>query len=144
MRAVSLRQPWAWLATHGHLHLINMDWDTSYRGEFIVRAGTKLVQRDYLSLAAQLHAQLHIEVPAFDDVDQVPRGGIVGVAQLVDVTTDNPSPVARGPYIWLTSNARPLPFVPFNPPYAGSDLRWFDVPRTLAGLDTPSIERFAA
>lgn len=144
MRAVSIRQPWAWLAVNGHIDLVNMDWATSYRGEFLIRAGLKLVQRDYRAIAAQLRDHLLIDVPAFDDEDRVPRGGIVGMAHLTGVANDHTSPLFHGPYAWQIARAQPLPFTPFNPPHRGADLRWFDVPRTLAGLPTPSIERLAA
>jgi hypothetical protein len=144
VRAVSLRQPWAWLAVNGHIGLFNMEWDTSYRGEFLIRTGLKLVQRDYRNLAAQLREQLNIDVPPFDDEARMPRGAIVGMACLIGVSTASTSPLFRGPFAWQIAHAQPLPFTPFKPPHRGADLRWFDVPRARAGLATPSIERTAA
>jgi hypothetical protein len=134
MRAASIRQPWAWLATHGHIGVINVDWPTTYRGEFLIRAGLKLVQRDYRALAEQLQAQLHIEVPPFDDLARVPRGGIVGIARLVDVVTSHPSPHFAGPYGWVLEHAAPLPFTPLAPPQGSAHLNWFGVPRAAVGL----------
>lgn len=144
MRAISIRQPWAWLVITGRCPIINLDWTTSYRGPFLIRAGQKLVQRDYRELAAQLRDQLHIEVPQFTEVDRVPRGGIVGQAVLTGTFVEHPSPFFRGPIGWTVEDAQPLAFTPFNPAHSGPDLRWFDVPRGAAGLPTPSIERSLA
>ncbi len=138
MRAVSIRQPWAWLYVNGHISVANMDWDTFYRGDFLIRSGLKLVQRDYRKLAEQLQAQLHIEVPPFDDLARVPRGGVVGMARLVDVVTEHPSPLFTGPFGWVLEHAAPLPFAPFTPPQGSAHLTWFGVPRTAVGL--PNLE----
>lgn len=136
MRAVSIRQPWAWLIVNGHVGFANLDWPTSYRGEFLIRAGLKLVQREYRDTAAQLLDQLGIEVPHHTDEGRVPRGGIVGMAALTGMAMQHPSPAFRGPYAWLLAGARQLPFTPFKPAHSGPDLRWFDVPRAvlMAGL----------
>lgn len=139
MRCISLRQPWAWLATHGYTNLVNVDWSTDYRGEFLIRAGLKLVQRDYRQLAEQLQAQLHIEVPPFDDLDRVPRGGIVGMARLVEVVTAHPSPLFTGPFGWVLEHAAPLPFTPFKPAHGSAHLTWFGVPRAVVGLPSPDV-----
>ncbi|MDR7331731.1 hypothetical protein [Roseateles asaccharophilus] len=141
MRAVSVRQPWAWLAANGHIELLNFDWTTSYRGEFLIRAGLKLVKRDYRALATQLRDQLDIEVPDCDDEAQLPRGGIVGMALLTGTYVEHPSPLFRGPIGWTLSHAQPLPFTPFNPPHSGPDLHWFDVPRAAVGLSAIAAER---
>lgn len=142
MRAVSIRQPWAWLAVNGHLDLLNMDWPTDYRGEFLIRAGGKIVKRDYRAAAALAREALQVEVPDVDDEAALPRGGIVGLAHVVRVSgPPRHMPVLRamlstGPHVWQLEAAQPLPFTPFNPPYRGADLRWFDVPRALAGAET--------
>lgn len=144
MRAISVRQPWAWLASTGRISLLNLDWTTSYRGEFLIRAGQKLIQRDYRETAAQLRDLLHIEVPPFDDLDSVPRGGIVGLAALTGVATEHPSPLFSGHFAWLLAGARPVPFTPFKPPHSGPDLHWFDVPRSAVELVQTSRQTEAA
>lgn len=133
MRALSIRQPWAWLIVQGHKTIENSDWDTHYRGEFLIHAGVGLVQRDYRELQAQLRDELDIVLPDHTDVAQVPRGGIVGVAELVRVVRDSESPFFMGPFGFELRNARPLPFVPWK-----GQLGWFDVPRAAVGL--PALE----
>jgi hypothetical protein len=41
-----------------------------------------------------------------------PRGGIVGVAEIVDCVSSSTSPWFVGEYGFLIRNARPLPYVP--------------------------------
>lgn len=133
MRTLSIRQPWAWLIVHGHKTIENRDWDTPWRGEFLIHAGVGLVQRDYRQIQRLAKLELDIVIPDFTDLEQVPRGGIVGVAELVRVVTDSESPFFMGPFGFELRNARPLPFVPWK-----GQLGWFDVPRTAVGL--PALE----
>ncbi len=41
MRALSIRQPWAWLIVNGYKDIENRDWATNYRGRVYVHAGKK-------------------------------------------------------------------------------------------------------
>ncbi|TAG33252.1 MAG: hypothetical protein EAZ36_01015, partial [Verrucomicrobia bacterium] len=51
-----------------------------------------------------------------EDMDDThaPRGGIVGVADIVDCVEAHPSPWFFGPFGFVLANARPLPFVPMH------------------------------
>lgn len=122
MRTLSIRQPYAWLICAGHKPVENRDWSTGYRGEFLIHAGQSIVQRDYLEIMAYLDDELGIKVPHFTELDQVPRGGIVGVATLVDVVKDHASPFFLGPFAFVLKDARPLPFTKCK-----GQLGWFDV-----------------
>lgn len=133
MRALSIRQPWAWLIVHGHKLVENRDWSTPWRGEFLIHAGASLVQREYREIQRQALGDLDIAIPDFTDLQQVPRGGIVGMAELVRVVTDSDSPFFMGPFGFELRNVRPLPFVPWK-----GQLGWFDVPRAAVGL--PALE----
>ncbi|MCP4687042.1 MAG: ASCH domain-containing protein, partial [Desulfobacterales bacterium] len=41
MKALSIRQPWAWLIANGYKDIENRSWRTSFRGEFLIHAGKK-------------------------------------------------------------------------------------------------------
>lgn len=133
MRTLSIRQPWAFLIVHGHKTIENRDWSTPWRGQLLIHAGAGLVQRDYREIQARALGELGITIPDHTDLAQVPRGGIVGVAELVRVVTDSESPFFTGPFGFVLANARPLPFVPWK-----GQLGWFDVPREAVGL--PALE----
>ena len=39
MKALSIRQPWAWLICKGYKDIENRDWGTGFRGRIYVHAG---------------------------------------------------------------------------------------------------------
>ena len=54
MKALSIRQPWAWLIVNGYKDIENRTWSTDFRGRVYVHAGRKIKsgdfpeQRDYI------------------------------------------------------------------------------------------------
>lgn len=104
MKALSLRQPWAWLAANGHKTIENRTWATRYRGLLLLHAGLQ-PDRKFVELLATPLAT--IDVP-----DDLAYGGIVGVAELVDCVTECDSEWFVGPVGWLLRDARPVEFVP--------------------------------
>lgn len=76
MKALSINQPWAWLIVNGHKGVENRDWNTSYRGEFLIHAGKKIDYDAYDFLE-----DMDIDVPS---PHELPTGGIVGKARLID------------------------------------------------------------
>ena len=38
MKALSIKQPWAWLIVNGYKDIENRTWKTNYRGTFLVHA----------------------------------------------------------------------------------------------------------
>lgn len=81
MRTLSIRQPWAWLVAHGHLHVVNAA-ATTYRGPVLIRSGLALTQRLHQQVAEHAIKRWRVNIPAFNDL---PRGGVVGAAMLVGV-----------------------------------------------------------
>ena len=120
MRALSIRQPWAWLIVNGHKLIENRDWSTAYRGEVLIHASKTCTRKYFEEIAGQVEQQFEIVLPCFEVVD---RGGIVGVAEIVDCVTTSNSPWFTGEFGFVLANARPLPFLPFK-----GALGFFDVP----------------
>lgn len=103
MRALSIRQPYAWLIVNGYKDIENRTWDTKYRGLFLVHTGlTKAADWREVWWYCEDHG---IPLPEYADT-----GGIVGVANLVDVVTEPNSPWFSGPYGYVLRDARSLPF----------------------------------
>lgn len=90
--ALSIRQPWAGRIVSGRKDVENRTWTTTYRGPVLIHAG-KQPDRE-------------------EDGPYGELGGIVGVAELVDVVTESASPWFSGPFGFVLRNARPLPFTP--------------------------------
>lgn len=87
MRALTLTQPWAWLVVHGRKDIENRKWNTSFRGEFLIHAAKGMRKADYEAaqdLAAGILGYQFAQVMPLPE--QLERGGIVGLAELYDVT----------------------------------------------------------
>lgn len=108
MKAISIRQPWAWLICHGHKTVENRTWPTPHRGDTLIHAG-QLFDNEGLASVLAKFPELRAAMP-----QQYELGGIVGHAQLVACTTASSSPFFTGPYGFVMHAARPVPFVPLR------------------------------
>lgn len=80
MKALSINQPWAWCIVNGYKLVENRDWDTKFRGEFLIHAGKKFDDGGYDFIKDKFP---EIPLPdryAFEGM----MGGIVGKARLVN------------------------------------------------------------
>lgn len=99
MKALTVHQPWAWAIAHGHKTVENRPWTTSYRGPLAVHAGRRHDPR-----AVAVFERAGVAMP-----DDMPRGVIVAVVDLVDVVDDHPSPWSFVEHRhWLLANVRRL------------------------------------
>lgn len=102
MKALTVRQPWAWLIVSGHKDIENRKWFTRHRGAILIHAGKRIdsAGMDYV-------ARLSIRLPS-----SFALGGIIGSVDLVDCVTQADSPWFTGPYGFVLKHARELPFEP--------------------------------
>lgn len=110
MKALSIRQPWAWLIANGHKDIENRSWPTRYRGQFLIHAAKGMTRAEYED-AADLSAQLGVTIPSFDSLK---RGGIVGRATIIGCVEDSPSPWFFGRHGFVIRGAETLPFQPMR------------------------------
>lgn len=122
MRAISIRQPWAWLIVHGGKDIENRDWKTNFRGRVLVHASKGMTHDEYEDTAWFAGTQ-KIAVPSFVEIQ---RGGIIGSVEIVDCVEASASPWFFGRFGFVLANPKPLPFVPFK-----GSLGFFDVPDAL-------------
>jgi hypothetical protein len=97
MMAISIKQPWAFLIVRGWKDIENRAWSTDYRGPLLIHASKNVDRAAYQVLPRAMGAK--------------ETGGIVGIAELVDVVTESASPWFEGTYGFVLRDARPLPFV---------------------------------
>lgn len=123
MKALSIRQPWAWLIVNGYKDIENRSWPTRLRGEVLVHASKGMTREEYddveLMLALDERLQ-YIRLPAFE---QLERGGIVGKVIITGCITASRSPWFFGKFGFELREAAPLPFTPFK-----GALGFFEVP----------------
>jgi hypothetical protein len=107
MRALSIRQPWAWLIVHSVKDVENRTWSTHHRGAFLVHSGLQLhgTREEREHIRAWVRRRFGVIVP-----EDLPLGGIVGQADLVRVVERSDSPWFTGPIGFVLEGARPLPF----------------------------------
>jgi hypothetical protein len=75
-KALSLKQPFAWLIANGHLLVDDRTWGTQYRGLVLIHASKGLYKEYY----DYLKATTDIPLPSKDKLEY---GGVVGIANLV-------------------------------------------------------------
>ncbi|RDU99171.1 ASCH domain-containing protein [Trinickia dinghuensis] len=143
MKALSIRQPWAWLIVRPDLagaaraaaiaagelkDIENRTWPTRFHGRVLIHAGKGMTRDEYDEAhATALHIAPQIVFPARDRLE---RGGIVGAATIDDCMPPgaHSSPWHMGSQFGFhIVNARPLPFVECK-----GMLGFFNVPAEVA------------
>ena len=92
IKALSIKQPYPHHIFHDGKDVENRDWPTKGRGWFIVHAG---VSKSELA----------------DSQMDLPRGGIVGMARIVDCVTTMDSPWFFGKHGFVLRDAFPVPLI---------------------------------
>jgi hypothetical protein len=115
-KALSIRQPWAWAIINAGKDIENRDWPTNFRGEVCLHASKGMTRQEYEDCLAFCHeiSRDHpfptgLTMPAFDELQ---RGGIVAVVEIVGCVERSASPWFFGRYGFELRNARPVPFIP--------------------------------
>lgn len=112
MKAISIRQPWAWLILQGGKDIENRTWATKLRGRVLIHAAKGMTREEY-EIANQLAWEINprIVLPAFDELK---RGGIIGSVEVVDCVTESGSPWFYDEYGFVLRDPQLLPFVPLK------------------------------
>ncbi len=132
MKALSIRQPWAWLVVNGWKNIENRERRFSHRGPLLIHAAAWVTPADYEACRIFVDGICEdLAMPAFEDLE---RGGIVGEVVVLDCVERHPSPWFTGPYGLVLDEACHCPLI-----------RWrgipglFDVP--VDSLDLPPNEK---
>lgn len=118
VKAISIRQPWAWLVVQGIKPIENRSRAFKHRGPLAIHATGTLYEREYDAACKALGRSI--------PEDALELGGIIGAVDVVDVVEDHLSRWFRGPYGLLLKNPRPCSFVPVQ-----GQLGIWTVPATL-------------
>lgn len=113
--ALSIRQPWAWAILHAGKDIENRSWSTTFRGPVCIHAAkgmTRSEYGDFLEYARALNQMDHLEDIWVPSPNALPRGGIVGVAEITGCVNSSGSPWFFGPWGFTIANARPVEFIP--------------------------------
>ncbi|QEG43454.1 ASCH domain-containing protein [Roseimaritima ulvae] len=120
MRAITVHRPWAWAIAEGLKTYENRSWYSDYTGRLLIHAGTS---KGSDVTAVEFMRSINIDPSAFQ---QMPRGAIVAVVDMVGCEAFSPAPSlldpspvpiadpwAFGPYCFRLANvtklAEPVP-----------------------------------
>lgn len=107
MKAISIRQPLAYLIVNGYKDVENRSWPTSFRGKVLIHAGKKFENETYYNVIKKLK----IKLPPIEDFE---LGGIVGEAEIVDCVEKSKSKWFSGSYGFVMKNAKRKRFKPLK------------------------------
>jgi len=107
LKAISIRQPWAWLIVNGHKDIENRIWAAKLRGPVLIHAGQSKSDTIPEALAYIKRKYRVANLP-----DTFETGGIVGIAEITDCVRRHRSKWFHGPFGWTLDHARRLPFKP--------------------------------
>lgn len=113
--AISIRQPWAWLIVNGGKDIENRTWPTKLRGKVLIHAAkgvTKAEWRDAWEWVRRNCPEAWENGRREIQAGTIERGGIVGMAEIVDSVTRSGSRWFVGPHGFVLRNVEPLPFTP--------------------------------
>ncbi len=123
MKALSIRQPWAWMIVRAGKHIENRSWRCHYRGPIAIHAskmptggaGLDQVVDDFHAGAAMARAagvDLSSEGTVTLQTLALESGAIVALADVVDCVTESGSPWFVGPFGIVLSSIRQTAVVP--------------------------------
>ncbi|MFC3228759.1 ASCH domain-containing protein [Marinibaculum pumilum] len=129
MRALSIRQPYAFAIVNGWKDIENRDWPTRFRGPVLVHAGKKEERDDVFDvlrfIAERTGRDPHVIASKYRD--QKALGCIVGAVDIADCVTEHASGWFYGPYGFVLTNGRPC-----KPVACRGALGFFTVPDEVA------------
>lgn len=117
MKAISIKQPWAYLILNGYKPLENRSWRTKIRGRVLIHAGKEIDEE---------------AVKRFEITEYLPTGCILGSVEIEDTIPSNHPDIVNNPWNnfagWCWSLKNPEKITPFK--YKGQ-LGFFDVKRDI-------------
>ena len=106
MKAISIRQPWAWLILNGK-DTENRDWYTSYRGPIAIHAAKGMTLAEYDDAVAFVRTFDPALAKRIPMPDALVRGAVIGRSELVACTRYSSSKWFQGKYGLVLVNTVP-------------------------------------
>ena len=128
MKALSIRQPWAWAIIYAGKNVENRSWVTDYRGPLLIHAskrfdfdGFQWMHENAEDLGLKSAITHHHLIPLRHEFY---KGGIIGKVYFKKlVRSKSFSRWMFGPWGWLLENPESIPFIPYR-----GKLGLFDIP----------------
>lgn len=121
-KALSIRQPFAWLIVNGFKNVENRKWSTLFRGRVFIHAG-KAMDPGALEVR-EICVRRGIHMPASFEM-----GGIVGMTNITGCVKAMESPWFVGPYGFTLEDSNRLPFIPLKGALGFFNFNWQNPPK---------------
>lgn len=114
LRALSIKQPWAWLIVNGFKDIENRDNLKNFTGDFLVHAGASYDYDWILKFNRTIDSIFFLGRIKLVQQNKglIQSGGIIGYATITGFVEKSDSPWFVGKYGLLIKDAKPLPFTP--------------------------------
>jgi hypothetical protein len=124
MKALSVRQPWAWLICKGYKDIENRKWHTKFRGRIYVHAGLTMDTKVLALSIGEKEILERLTMAQRDEYRIAPlhRGAIIGEVDIVDCVYRSSSPWFIGKYGFILAN----PVLYENPKRCKGKLNFFE------------------
>ena len=111
MKAISIQQPWAWLIVNGYKDIENRSWSTKMRGPVLIHASKKA---DYSAVQTHRLKDDILAILAQNklSINDLPHGGLVGSASIVDCVTSHHSEWFEGEHGFVLAYPQLIEFTP--------------------------------
>lgn len=108
VKAITIKQPWAWLIINAGKDIENRTWNTNYRGRILIHASMRLKRIEYEQCVLWVQKRFpSITIPRLEALQ---KGGIVGEAVMTGCVPASDSPWFTGPYGFVLTDPKPLRF----------------------------------
>lgn len=108
MKALSIRQPWAWAILYAGKDIENRTWWTKYRGELYIHASRLFDMEGYHWIKKNFRG-LYLPTPG-----DYQYGGLVGKVIVMDCVTKSKSRWFSGPYGFVLQSPEKIQFKPMH------------------------------
>jgi hypothetical protein len=131
MKAITVRQPWAYAIMSLGKDIENRDWYTRFRGRVAIHAAKGVTRYEYEDACAFIGNIIHgaqnrvVEIPQYEELT---RGAIIGTIEIVDCVKDADSLWFQGDYGFVLKNRKHI----FPPIPCQGALGFWDVPQDIA------------
>lgn len=124
MKAITVRQPWAWAIINAGKNIENRSWNTHFRGTVAIHAAVGMTRNEYEQGCESIKSKRRIKIPAYEELE---RGAIIGTVEIVDCVQDSDSRWFGGEYGFVLSRPKKLR----EPIPCKGALRFWNVPQDI-------------
>ena len=114
MRALSIRQPWAYMILHYGKDIENRTWPTNVSGRVLIHASKGMTKAEWYGAWRFAREDVGVDTSIRGSVADMPFGGIVGSVEIVGCVQRSESRWFEGPYGFVLRNPIVLPFRPLR------------------------------